>query len=324
MTLNELFDERGMLKRRKSKDVKDRFQMGEVTITTQSCGCEGYSELRVALGDLNNCQLECPFCFTLEQKTSSDLLSSLCKQNLSNVKIIRFTGGEPLLLQKQIDGIIEELRKLEKLELKNLDLVIIQTNAISVEERNIEGLFEFELPILFEVSFKGTNIREYRHLTQRNQIGKDDAEYYMKKQIQGYKIILEKCNSINNISVLARLGIFHSSVTNPTFKFIYPGTKELMFNPNNWESNFEEVLQNQNRIWRDTFERKFVVEKIKTPADGTPGIGKRYRNIIEMLISKGLIEESKSKLPDMYQRSYFYKRGNEIYWRVSNILKSTP
>ena len=123
--------------------------MCKVTITYQNCGCADYKELRVAFGNLNNCQLKCPFCFTLEQKPSLVELSYLSKSISNSVRIIRFTGGEPLFHQEQIDGMVRELRKIENRNFNNLDLIIIQTNAISAENRNIDKLFEFKLPILF-------------------------------------------------------------------------------------------------------------------------------------------------------------------------------
>ncbi|MCD6530437.1 4Fe-4S cluster-binding domain-containing protein, partial [Candidatus Bathyarchaeota archaeon] len=133
-------------------------RMCKVVIKIQSCGCKDFEELRVAFGDMNNCQLKCPFCFTREQKPANDLLSNLSKKHLNNVKIIRFTGGEPLLSQVQIDGMIRELRKIENVKLPNLDLIVIQTNAIGIESRDIDGFQSLDLPILFEVSFKGTTI----------------------------------------------------------------------------------------------------------------------------------------------------------------------
>ena len=295
--------------------------MNAVSITTQSCGYKGYDEVRIAFGDMQNCQLKCPFCFTLQQKPSLAALSSLTRSNLANVKIIRFTGGEPLLHQEQIDGMTYELQRIAKHKLINLDLIVIQTNAMSAKDNNIDELLQFELPIIFEVSLKGTNVREYRHLTSEYSLNKFQAESIFKKQIEGYNIISSKCGISNHVAVLMRLGIFHSSVNRPTFRFIFPDTKELMFNPNDWSPEFAHVVLDQKMIWGQTFEGKVLVEKIKTPADGNPGIGKRYRNIIEQLKCKGLLEESKTVLPNEYHKRYFYKRGNEIYWRCANIFR---
>lgn len=294
--------------------------MCEVIIKKQSCGCEDYQELRVAFGDLHNCQLKCPYCFTLEQQPINDMLFALNERNLDNVKIIRFTGGEPLLRQKQIDGMVRELELIEKRYLNNLDLIVIQTNAMLDDKINIDELFKFSLPILFEVSFKGTNIKEYQYLTYQQPISQDGAEKIMKMQLEGYKVISEKCASLANISILARLGIFHSSITRPTFKFVYPGTEELMFNPVDWHPDFKDILSNQKRIWGKVFERRFVVEKIKTPADGSPGMGRRYRKIIEQLKRKELMLELQSTLPNYFCEKYFYMRGNDIYWRAARNL----
>lgn len=294
--------------------------MCDVIIKKQPCGCKDYLELRVAFGDLNNCQLKCPFCFTLGQKPDYVKLSSLTTRITPDIKVVRFTGGEPLLNQNQVNGMIRELRKIEEMNLNHIDLIVIQTNAISAESLNIDRFFELKLPILFEVSFKGTNYREYQYLTYSKPINRNNAERIMKMQLRGYMYISKKCASVKNISILARLGIFHSSLKEPTFKFVFPDTRKLMFDPNNWASEIYQVLQDQNRIWGDLFENKFVIERLKTPADGRPAMGKRYRYIIEKLKSKKLLIESKSKLACKYQVSYYYKRGNVIYQKIASSL----
>ncbi len=81
-------------------------------------------------------------------------------------------------------------------------------------------------------------------------------------------------------------------------------------------------MSDQVGIWGGVFEGKTVVEKIKTPADGSPGMGKRYRAIIDKLKSQRLVEESKSALPRPCKERYFYKRGNEVYWRAARALSS--
>lgn len=291
-----------------------------VSIKEQNCGCEDFKEVKVAFGDLDNCQLKCPFCFTIEQKSSTQRLSELQNSDISKIQFIRFTGGEPLLRQGQIDGIINQLQLIEGRGMPSLKLIIIQTNAISVTDNNIDGFFESRLPILFEVSFKGTNIREYQYLTYKNPIDRTQAETIMQKQISGYEILSKKCQGVKNISVLTRLGIFHSSILSPKFKLIYPESRELMFNPNQWHSAFRTMFSNQISLWGNRFYRKIIVEKIKTEGDGSRPMGKRYRRIIDNLISQGLMEELKSSLPNIFQKHYIYKRGNEIYMNASSKL----
>ena len=292
-----------------------------VTITEQNCGCENFKELRVAFGDWNNCQLKCPFCFTSEQRPSSQALSALINADLNNIKIIRFTGGEPLLHQSQIQGMTSVLSEIESHALPNLDLIIIQTNAIAVAERDIGGLFNFSLPILFEVSFKGTNVKEYQYLTYTAPIDYARAERIMDKQLEGYQAISSYCSSKGNMSILARLGIFHSSIKRPKFAFVSPDTKELMFNPEKWDEQFYSLFDNQRKKWENVYSRKLVVEKLKTQGDGTPPMGRRYRRIIDGLITMGILEEGERSLPEIYQRYYLYQKGNEIYWRASNRLR---
>lgn len=296
--------------------------MCNVIITPQNCGTSQYQELRVAFGDMENCQLKCPFCFTLGQKSSVDSLSDLSNVDISKIKTIRFTGGEPLNHQEQIDGIVRELKLIEAKNPQNLDLVIVQTNAISVSDLNVTELFDTQLPILFEVSIKGTNITEFEHLLFEGRIDTRSAQHFMNKQLEGYEIISNACRSRNNISVLARLGIFHSSVTKPTFKFIDPTTNKLMFNPDNWDNRFLNLHLDQNEIWGDIFGEKVVVEKIKTPGDGSPNMGKRYRQVIEKLRSLEILEEKKSSLPKIYQEKYLYKKGNDVYSKIAIELAS--
>jgi len=296
----------------------------KVTIKAQSCGCPTFKELRVAFGDMTNCQLKCPFCFTREQKPDNDFLSNLSGKNLSEVRIIRFTGGEPLLSQNQIDGMIRELSKIENMKLPNLDLIVIQTNAIGVENRDISGFQNLNLPILFEVSFKGTTIEEYKYLTFENPISEEKADNIFESQMQGYKHLVKTFENKKNISVLARLGIFHSGINRPMFKFIFPTDKNrLMFNPNNWDPRIHELFQDQKRIWNDTFDGKIVIERLKTGADGPPGMGKRYRNVIEHLKLKNLLIEDPHKLPlpKVFKEKYYYKRGNKIYSTASHKIK---
>ncbi len=40
-----------------------------------------------AFGDMSNCQLKCPFCFTREQKVN-DSLSNLSKRDLCDIKVL--------------------------------------------------------------------------------------------------------------------------------------------------------------------------------------------------------------------------------------------
>lgn len=297
--------------------------MEKVSIASQTCGQSGYFELKVAFGDLGNCQLKCPFCFTLDQQPCTDLFSTLNNRVHQNIKIVRFTGGEPFLRQDQISGMLVQLEKIQENKPEHLDLIVIQTNAISIREELISPFLEINLPILFEVSFKGTNPREFSYLCFENPIDEKAAKSIMEKQIYGYLTISDCSRSTGNISIIARLGIFHSSVNQPTFKFVFPGTTDLMFSPENWHEDFRYILKDQCDIWGETFEEKMIVEKIKTPADGSPGMGKRYRTIIDRLKSKSLMVESKSSLPKNFGRYYFYKKGNEVYWRAAQKLKDT-
>jgi len=118
-----------------------------VTIKDESCGRNGFRERVIRFGDMRNCQLRCPYCFTREQKPGITSLSRLSQMDMSGIKLIRFTGGEPLISQRQIDGMIREISALEKRNTPDLDLVIIQTNAIDAEKRDLSGLVDLSLPV---------------------------------------------------------------------------------------------------------------------------------------------------------------------------------
>jgi len=296
-----------------------------VTIKDGSCGCRDFRERVVRFGDMRNCQLRCPYCFTREQKPGMTSLSRLGQMDMSGINMIRFTGGEPLISQRQIDGMIQEISVLEERNPPDLDLVIIQTNALDVKERDLNGLLELSLPVLIEVSLKGTNVREYAYLTFDLPIPMEKAEQIFDRQMRGYVHLVEKFRRTKNILILARLGIFHSSLTRPTFKFVFPDTEELMFNPRDWSQKIVDIHLDQNRIWGKTFEGKLVVEKLKTPADGSPGIGRRYRRGIDLLKSKRLLVEDprREPLPRGFKERYFYKRADVIYRSAISLAKET-
>jgi len=288
----------------------------KVVIKAQSCGCKDFKELRVAFGNMENCQLKCPFCFTLEQKKADDFLSNLRHRITDDTRTIRFTGGEPLISQDQINGMIKELNKIERKEFPNLDLIVIQTNAIKVEQKDLAHFNIQEFPLLFEVSLKGTNISEYKYLTFDHPISDEKAKSILNQQMTGYGHLVNIFERFQNINVLARLGIFHSSLNKPTFKFVYPfDQNHLMFNPEQWAPQIYDLFEDQRRIWGSRFDGKMVIERLKNPGQGSPGMGKRYRRIIEHLKSKNVLLEDRGKtsLPQIFKDKYCYKNGDLIY-----------
>ena len=96
-----------------------------------------------------------------------------------------------------------------------------------------------------------------------------------------------------------------------------------MFAPSRWDDQFRNIWLDQRTIWNETFDRKMVVEKLKTPADGSPVMGRRYRAIIEHLKAKNLLVEDlqKSRIPEEFRAKYFFKRGNHIYEAVSDCVR---
>ncbi len=292
-----------------------------VLITRNKCDYGNYKEIKVAFGDFSNCQINCPFCFTKGQRQSDNVLSALLEQNFSNISILRFTGGEPLYTQQQINGMAEIINEIDRRVQHNLDIIVIQTNALSVDDMDVDGLYQTKLPLLFEVSLKGTNSMEYRYLTSQEPIEYAKAIPIMQKQFHGYRKIAEKCHSLGNIKVLARLGIFHSGMTRPKYRFIFPETRKIMFHPSYWCTEFNGILQDQNGTWNDVFERKFVVEKIRPSTYGTQNMSNRYRRIISLLEAKGLVEKRKTELPNIYKQKYYSNLSIHIYKKAAVLLK---
>ena len=80
------------------------------------------------------------------------------------------------------------------------------------------------------------------------------AKSLLEKQYEGYFHLVRALKNVNNVLVLARLGIFHSSITKPMFKFVYPNDKNrVMFNPKDWAPQILEIYKDQKRIWDETF-----------------------------------------------------------------------
>jgi len=239
---------------------------------------------------------------------------------MEHVNVIRFTGGEPLMSQAQIDGMVNELSVIENQT--QPDLTVIQTNAINVEKRNLDGFNDLTSPVLFEVSFKGTNVTEYRYLTFSNPILVERAKKIFDEQVEGYKHLVDTFEEKRSIEVLARLGIFHSGLKQSKFRFVYPcDQKRLMFNPKDWDADFRQIYLDQQRIWNGIFDGKMVIERIKTRASGVPGMGQRYGRVIQLLRAKNLVIVDESPLPKIFGQTYYYGRGNEIYQPISHIIR---
>jgi len=76
----------------------------------------------------------------------------------------------------------------------------------------------------------------------------EKAKQLLDGQKRGYTHLVEKFRRTRNILILARLGIFHSSLMRPTFKFVFPDTGELMFHPRDWSREIIDIHLDQNQI----------------------------------------------------------------------------
>lgn len=212
-----------------------------------------YTEIR---WDVIGCNLKCQFCWSpasrpLETKEPSinksadevyeDTQSAIIQPEHT---FIRFTGGEPTLYSQELFDIL--LRYDKNKTLCQIP-IIIQTNGLLIGKGqvniNLLNLLDKQ-KILFELSFKGTNEREFNILT-----GLDPVQYI--HQINAYERIKELSISKKNIAVIAVLGIYHSSLNSQSkYAFIDPETKNLLFdNQNEWSEKFKSIWENTTDKW---------------------------------------------------------------------------
>lgn len=214
-----------------------------------------YCEIR---WDLVGCNLQCQFCWNplsnnkalVKSQTCQKDLNFIYEKTLSNCSLnqqktfIRFTGGEPTLQWSELINVFNLFKRNNILA--NIP-ILIQTNGIEIGRNNIklDDLYNIKQRFIFEMSFKGTNEREFSLLTQR------EARYYQ-YQIEGYRILSHIANINKNIRVIPVLGIYHSSVKGALSKYVFldPNTKKILFDDiNSWDNRFKEIWLNASTKW---------------------------------------------------------------------------
>lgn len=211
----------------------------------------GYHEIR---WDLSGCNLRCHFCWSPASRPdethdpssmlNTDEIVNKTQQAIKNPRktFIRFTGGEPTLQWPGIKDVIEKIINSPY----NIP-ILIQTNGIEIGKGRIETDIlcnDDSQLFLFELSFKGTNSREFQLLT-----GKDGSLF--KLQLKGYRMLEKLSEFHKNIAVVAVLGVYHSSVKgNSKYVFVDQATGKLLFeNPSNWDERFKLLWLNAPLKW---------------------------------------------------------------------------
>ena len=228
-----------------------------------SCGEQG----RELVIDFWNCNLDCVFCFAWQYSHSYALIHNRNKKkdaspqeivreleiaespSLGEVCWVRFTGGEPLRIKENIKEILDILSHLNDHVSKELN-ILIQTNGTTLKKivNDLDELGDYtSLKILMEISLKGTNPEEFALLT-----GASNDSFY--RAIEGYAVFDEFQKRLANVSLCARLGIFHDVRDSNALTFVYPDWRTrlknkdegvVMFHPKNWNEEFRHIQEKE-------------------------------------------------------------------------------
>lgn len=228
------------------------------------------------------CNFKCPFCFAQKYSYSgygleidsnhkialtteefANYLIEFIKVN-RNICYIQLTGGEPIKSLKELTETTEALLKAnEFLKRGNILIrVMYQTNGYflgslkAIPSKLLELKNLTNIAVVFEISLKGTNPREFVLLTGT----KNEEGFY--NQIRAYWLLKEAFKIYSNINVVARLAIGHHRKTIHFYDF---EKQESFFKRKNWAKEFEDVfIDNTLKI----SQAKMVCECINAEGDG--------------------------------------------------------
>jgi len=243
----------------------------------RGCGPNG-----IGIISFFGCNFKCPLCFAQKysyqdqyfqldsnrktEVTPEDIANSIIEfiDKHPNLCYIQLTGGEPNLNENRITQIVQSLKILDyELGKKNRKIrIIYQTNGYFIGQKDsdyLKNLFQDLLNlknifILFEVSIKGTNKREFELLS-----GIKNAKGF-EYQLKSYWLLKELIT--DKIQVVARLGFGHHR---NTLHLINPENGESLFLRKNWDEKFEEVFEDTTKRMNQT---RMIAECINAEGDG--------------------------------------------------------
>jgi len=125
--------------------------------------------------------------------------------------------------------------------------ILFQTNGIEIgrDRVDLDRLFgNRTTPILVELSFKGTNCKEFELLTKR-------SPELFQYQVNAYHKLRELSSTNQNIRVVAVVGVYHSAVQGLSqYAFVNPETGDLLFdNDELWDEQFREIWYSAELKW---------------------------------------------------------------------------
>lgn len=276
-----------------------------------------YFEIR---WDLVDCILGCDFCgdhFFKSKKTNERTMelspNQVFHDTLKNIKkpfksFVNFAGGEPALYWKKLLQVFENFAENEILV--NVP-ILIKTNGISIgmgttKLHELKNYPFNELKILFELSIKGTNAKEFELLTRTSK------ELY-RYQLMAYKMLKNVQSHNPNFSFITVLGFYHSSVKGKRseYAFVYPSDQTLMYEgyrPRDKE--FERIWNETERKWVEplrSYSKRFLENVLQRCGPEGAGLVKHF--------PQGVITNSESFFP-LKPKRYDYARGiiNNSYW----------
>jgi uncharacterized Fe-S cluster-containing radical SAM superfamily protein len=288
--------------------------------------CEYKGQIQEIRWDLSGCNLRCLFCWSpasQPEETGDNTVSlrptDLAKRTVSTINdpskaFIRFTGGEPTLQWPEVESALAALRQLNP---ARKPPILYQTNGIEIGRGSVdfaELALDRNQLYLFEVSFKGTNPSEFALLT-----GKSPDLYEL--QLAGYKRLLEFSRANNNVSVVAVLGVYHSSTSGPSkYAFVAPETGYFLFDDQQkWDSEFAAIWNAASLKW---------VERLRM---SPPGLWKNvlsrcgpHATGLVMHFPQGASTNPRSLFPAKPPPAQYVQKIVEMHFWPTSVIRALP
>ena len=239
------------------------------TIAVQKCGDKPY-ELAMRFA---GCNLRCGACFAsgyswpelfrknprvTNKKSVDDVVEDYQKipypPGFSNYNWLRILGGEPLLNDNYIQFLFNIIKRISEIDSKKFNNgIIIQTNGIHIGKGNMDllkiGLKELyetnsSVKVAIEVSIKGTNVDEFKLITQTPGTHAQDFFSFNKKS---YFVLKKLAFTLPNLRpmVIAGFGVNESYLltggkSNERITIFFKDDKPI-YHPEFWSEEFKRL-----------------------------------------------------------------------------------